>query len=350
MGNVIDIQCPSCNAPLHFNSKVGKMKCEYCENEFTVEDLKHVEEVDYTEQADDGKVKYVNYLCSDCGAEIIADEQTSATFCLYCGNTAILKNKLSGKFAPNSIIPFKVDKNDAIEAFKGLKKGRPFIPSDFISEKNIEKITGLYVPFWLYEINVDGTLQIEGINVTHWTSGDRYYTKKDYYDAVRAGSMKFHKVPVDGSTRFDNDMMNSIEPFNYEELKKYNHAYLSGYLAEKYDVSLEECEEEALSRSVNSARDEMLHDMGPYSTTVTKTDTLTGVKTDSSYVLLPVWMVNVKYKDKYYLFAMNGQTGKFIGDIPIDKKKVFTHTVLYFFVAFVICMLVAYLFHLGGMI
>lgn len=341
---VLDVQCPNCNAPLHFNSKIGKMKCKYCDGEFDPELFKNKD----TEEKEEN-IDYVLYNCPDCGAQIVADDQTSATFCLYCGNTAILKNKLSGEFRPSKIIPFKTEKQQAIDAFKNIGKGKPFMPKSFNNEKNIEKITGLYVPFWLYDVLVSGGLLIDAVNVTSWTSGDTHYTKKDFYKVEREGTMNFLRVPVDGSTRFENDVMNSIEPYDYNELIDYNHAYLSGFLAERYDVSKEDAFTDAKTRSLKSASDIMLSDAGHYSTKTITTNTLDGKSINDEYVLLPVWMVNVKYEDNYYIFAMNGQTGKFIGNIPLDKKKVVFRYIITFIIAFAIIMLLSYIiFLLGG--
>lgn len=324
MGKVMDIQCPSCSAPLHFNATLGKMKCDYCDNVFEAKDLKNVELNTTIGNSQEVQVdeNYVSYNCPDCGAEIIADENTAATFCLYCGNTAILKNKLSGKFAPNKIIPFKTEKEHAIQAFKNLSKGRPFMPKEFNSEKNIEKITGLYVPFWLYDLKVSGLVQMSGTKVQSWTRGNTHYTKTDYYDIFREGSFGYDMVPVDGSKKFSNDIMNTIEPFNYGEMQDYNPAYLSGYLAEKYDVPSEEAFPEARDRVIKSAEEKMLASATGFSSKTILKKELNTVIGDLKYALLPVWMVNVKYKDKFYLFAMNGQTGEFIGNIPLDKKKV----------------------------
>lgn len=346
----VDVQCPSCHAPLKFDASVGKMKCEYCGNEFVVEDLKDEVSVEVTESFEEPEKtgEYVSYKCSDCGAEIVADEQTSATFCLYCGNTAILKNKLSGKFQPDLIIPFKVERKDAVEAFLKITKNKPFVPKEFVSEKNIEKITGLYVPFWLYEFKVSGQVDATGTKETSWTTGNRIYTKKDIYNITRAGDMTYRKVPVDGSTRFDNEMMNSIEPFHYQYLTKFHPGYLSGYLAERFDIDENKCEEEASKRTLNSAKDIMLNDMGNYSSKVVKTNTLKANKTKVEYALLPVWMVNVKYLDKYYLFAMNGQTGEFIGDVPIDKKKVWKTAIMCASIIFILIIVASYLIYLGG--
>ena len=325
MGKVKDVVCPSCNARIHFKEKLGKMKCDYCGQEFDVSVFEQKEEK-LEKQSE--KTNYDSYNCPDCGAQIIADEQTSATFCLYCGNTAILKNKLDGSFKPDKVIPFKVSKEKAVEAFKNLKKGRPFMPKTFNSESNIEKITGLYVPFWLYEMKVDGSIEVSATRVRSWSVGDTMYTKTDYYKVDRSASMDFEKIPVDGSTRFDNDIMNSIEPFNYEDLVDFNPAYLSGFLAEKYDVDETASEKDAIERAENTAEQNMYNDVYGYATKSIKSRNLNCQKKETLYVLLPVWMVNIKYEDKYYTFAMNGQTAKFVGNVPIDKKKKALYTIL----------------------
>jgi len=290
----------------------------------------------------------VTYNCPDCGANIITDEETAATFCIYCGNSSIIKNRLTGKFAPSKIIPFKKTKEDAIKAFKGLKKGRPLVPKSFISEKNIEKITGVYIPFWLFDIMVDGTIEAKGTKVKHWSSGNTRYTKTDYYEMTRTGSMEFDRIPVDGSTKFNDEIMNTIEPFDYKDLVDYNHAYLSGFLAEKYNVDEKESFEFAKNRALSSGKDTMMNDMIGYSSKTEKSNTLKTTEQKTEYVLLPVWMVNVKYNDKFYLFAMNGQTGEFVGDIPLDKKKAVIAGILSFVITFIIAIIVSYIIYKVG--
>ena len=350
-GKVLDNDCPLCGAPIKFNPSLGKFKCDFCRGEFTLDELKkHINNAS-TDKVNDGvngdDTIYETYKCSNCGAEIVADENTAATFCLYCRSVAILKSKLSGKFAPTKIIPFKKEKNDAISAFKGLRKGRPLIPRYFLSQDNIEKITGIYIPFWLYNINVSGGVNFICKNIKSWTSGDIHYTKTDTYSAVREGSIDFNLVPVDGSTRFDDDIMNSIEPFDYKELVDYNHAYLSGFLAEKYDVETEKALPDALKRSVNSTTDKFKSSVRGYSSVAIKTNTLEGKETSKEYALLPVWMVNVKYGNKFYLFAMNGQTGEFIGNIPVDKKKALLFWLISFAITFGLVVLISYIVFKG---
>lgn len=360
----LDNKCPACRAQIHFNPTLQKWKCEYCDSEFTLEELQKFNnasneqnnKIDENVQVDENNqtnnnfktedATYISYKCENCGAEIVADEQTSATFCVYCGSTAILRNKLVGKFKPDLIIPFKVKKEVAVEKFQKLSKGRPFMPKGFNDKNNIEKIKGVYIPFWLYDFDVEGGIDCNAVKIRSWTSGDRRYTKTDTFRVSRAGNMTFLKVPVDGSTRFNNDIMNSIEPFNYDEIVPYNHAYLSGFFAERYDEDSDKTCEEARQRALNTGKDIMLNDCVGYTSKTITSNTLKTKDTKVKYALLPVWMVNVKFKDKMYPFAMNGQTGEFIGDIPIDNKKVVIRTILTFVVACIIFIAVTFLFSL----
>lgn len=356
----LDNKCPACSASITYKPQLQKWKCDYCKSEFTLEEMKKYnnasndkynkkEETNSSTKTnkENSKINYIEYNCKNCGAKIIADEQTSATFCIYCGNTAILKEKLSGKFAPDMIIPFKKEKKLVIETFKRLNKGRPLMPNFFNDEKNIEKIRGVYIPFWLFDVDIGGELDALSTTSKTWTSGDTVYTKKNTYKIEREGTMMFKKVPVDGSTRFDDDIMNTIEPFNYEELEEYNHAYLSGFLAEKYDVIEDESFKIASERSLNTARQTFKNDMNMNIKTIVK-DTLSAKKKLAKYTLLPVWMINIKYNNKFYTFAMNGQTGELVGNIPVDRKKAFKYGILIFIITFVIVILISYIIFLGG--
>lgn len=352
----LENKCPSCNASIKFNPTLGKFKCEYCASEFTLEELKKYSNNASTdeknkpveEQVVDTYDGYISYKCESCGAEIVTDEQTAATFCVYCGNTAILKSKLSGEFTPSRMIPFEREKQEAITAFKGLSKGRPLMPKDFNKESNIEKIKGVYIPFWLYDIGVSGDVNMTGNIITHWSRGDTHYTKTDTYRLLRGGKMVYNSIPVDGSSRFDNDIMNTLEPFHYEALIPYNHAYLSGFYAEKYDEEGEKTYTEAKERAINSTRDYFSDDAKMYTAKVITSDSLVAEEKQKEYVMLPVWMVNVKYKNKMHIFAMNGQTGEFIGNIPIDTKRAILYATRVFLTSMVVFSLLSYLFFIMG--
>lgn len=345
----INNKCPACGAPISFSPSLNKWKCEYCSSEFSFEEMQKYNNASSAEANDietnnnEEELDLLSYKCQNCGAEIVADENTAATFCVYCGSIAILKSKLSGKFAPDYIIPFKKTKEEAVAAFVNLAKGRPLCPKDFTDKNNIEKIKGVYIPFWLHSTIIEGDLNSSATRVKTWRSGDYRYTKTDYYKLYRSGSIKFLRIPTDGSKNFDDDIMNSIEPFDYNQMIKYNHAYLSGFFAEKYDVPSEETINIANIRALNSTRTLMYKDSFYDSRTITK-DTLAPKDSRVEYALLPVWMVNVKYNGKTYIFAMNGESGKFIGNIPIDKKKQWLYTIGIFAICFTISFLVAMFF------
>ncbi|MBQ8206746.1 MAG: DNA helicase PriA, partial [Bacilli bacterium] len=241
MNEALDHKCPSCNAVLKFNPHGQNWKCEYCRSEFNLEQITTYEEkVGKTlekEVEPISKGEMDLYSCPNCGAQIIADPNVSTTSCVYCKNTTILKDKLQGEFNPNYVIPFKHTKEDAINAFKKLGKGKILMPKAFNEKKNINEMSGIYIPFWLYDFEANGVMEADCKRITSWRSGDYRYTKTDTYLATRGGSMKFNHVPADGSKRFDNAIMNSIEPFDYKDLKEFNYSYLSGFLSEKYDVT-----------------------------------------------------------------------------------------------------------------
>lgn len=348
----LENRCPACKASIKFNPKVSKFKCEYCGSEFTLEEMQKHSDNASTEEKNQPKEKqtkkdtydgYISYHCESCGAEIITDEQTSATFCVYCGATAILKNKLIGKFAPEYIIPFKKTKEDSIEAFKTLSKGRALVPKAFTSEQNITKIRGVYVPFWLYDVKASGDLHMIGTRSTSWTTASKHYVKTDKYKVVRGGDVIFNKIPVDGSKRFDNDIMNSLEPFDFQELVKYNHAYLSGFYAEKYDENNEDLFKCAKERAINSTIEKFKDETTGYETLNVESNNFKAMEVRKAYALLPVWMVNVKYKDKMHLFAMNGQTGEFIGDIPLDVPRTIYYAITIFIIIMTICIFISYI-------
>lgn len=353
----LDHKCPGCRAPIFFVPSLGQWKCDYCDSSYTLEQLQQYNNASALQHHDvklNGDAygeelhEIDSYKCHNCGAEIIADNQTSATFCVYCGNTAILKSKLTGEFKPDLIIPFKTEKQKAIDSFKQLAKGRPFLPSDFSKEGNIEKIRGIYIPFWIYDMTIQGGLEARGQISTRWSRGDRVYTKTDYYKIIREGSVEFDKIPIDGSSRFANDIMSSIEPFDYNELQPYNHAYLSGFLAERYDIDGDTLVGDAVTRAVESTKETFLSDSTGYSSKTLYNNTLRAQDVKRQYALFPVWMVNVKYKDKYYLFAMNGQTGEFIGDMPVDKAKVIKWILICFTISFAVIILITWILYTLG--
>lgn len=346
--DVLDNKCPSCGAKITFNPKNQKWDCEYCNSKFTLEELKKYNNASSDKANEKIQTKTTSsetldlYHCKNCGAEVMADETTTATFCLYCGSTTILKDKIDSGIIPSKIIPFKKVKEDATEAFKNLYKGRPLMPRLFNKVENIEKVTGVYIPFWSYDLTASGKINFTAKDVKSWSDSTYNYVKTDTYLSKRDGYMEFDKILVDGSSRFDDDLMDSIEPFDYNDLVDYNHAYLSGFLAEKYDVDSDKAIERAQTRAMNTAISEIETSVGHQTVTVAENN-LNIAKRKDDYILLPVWMVNIKYKEKFYTFAMNGQSGEIVGNIPIDIKRAFIISIIIFVITFGIGFLICLL-------
>lgn len=328
---VLDKKCKGCGAKIVFDPKSQKMHCEYCNSKY------EITEETPEEIKNDSKDLDV-YHCPSCGAQIVSEPNTTSTFCVYCKNTAILKNKLTGEFLPQAIIPFHKTKQEAIDGFVKLRKGKRLVPNEFLDPKNIEEIKGIYIPFWFFDYQIESTMSAKAktINTLHTQNSTTIVTKE--YLANRKGSMIFDNIPVDGSTHFQDNIMRSIEPFNYQGLKKYSSDYLSGFLSELYNVKKEDAFLIANERAKKTTYDLLYNNIKSkgYDTVDILDNTYNIVNTNSNYVLLPVWMLNVKYQNNFYTFAMNGQTGEMIGNIPIDKKK----SVKYFWIAFAISLIV----------
>lgn len=317
--NVMDQKCPSCRAPLRYSPESKGWDCEYCKTHFTIKDLQ--KERTKKEQKQNKTITSPGYTCKNCGASIIVSENTTATTCIYCRSTAILENRLTNELTPSALIPFKKTKEDAIEAFQRTGIRRWFAPKKFTNKKNINEIQGIYIPFWLFDFCLDAKISGKGTRISSWYTGDYQYTKRDTYHFEREGKFPFYDIPVDGSKHFDDALMNSIEPFEYKELVDFDGAYLSGFLAEKYDLSKEEVQSIAVERAENTVVEELEKTL-TYTTKKIEDKIMNILEVNGEYVLFPVWLLNIKYKEKIYPFAMNGQTGKMIGDLPVQKSKV----------------------------
>ena len=338
MSALLEYKCPSCGGAIEFDSTLQKMKCPYCDTEFDVdiligydEDLKNdrEDELNWEREAGDEwsaeeKENMRVYVCESCGGEIIADETTGATACPFCGNPVVVKGSFSGDLKPDYIIPFKLDKAAAKEALRRHLEGKRLLPRVFKSENKIDEIKGVYVPFWLFDTEADARIRYDATTVRVWRDSKFEYTETRHYNIVRCGTLLFDRVPVDGSSKMDDSLMESIEPFDFSEAVPFQTAYLSGYLADRYDVSAEESKERANARVKQSTEDAFADTIsGAYATVRPVSSSVQLKCSEAKYALYPVWVLNSTWRGQRFTFAMNGQTGKFVGDLPMDKGKFF---------------------------
>ncbi len=346
MAEILEYKCPCCGGALPFDSESQKLKCPYCDTEFDAESLQGYDEVLQQDEPDDinwninqdySNAEFTeedvrSYVCSSCGGEIITNTDTVATNCPYCGNPVIVTPLLSGNLKPDIVIPFRLDADMAKASLKKHLEKKILLPKVFKAQNHIDEVKGIYVPFWIYDAEADGSARFKATKVRSWTTKTRVYTETKYFSVLRSGSASFANVPVDASSRIENNLTESLEPYNMEEAIDFGTAYLSGYMAEKYDVKAEDTQGRVNERLKTSMEDLLRSTVNGFSSVVTEHSSVKVGNGALKYALLPVWILNTTWNKRKFLFAMNGQTGKFVGDLPIDKGKLWLFRLLWFLV------------------
>lgn len=337
---VTNYQCPACTGPLHFSAETGKLDCDFCGSSYETAEIEALYEEkeaaaaaeaikddsqwdlsgisrDWGKDATGMKV----YNCPSCTAQLMCEETTAATSCPYCGNPTVVPGQFQGECKPDYVIPFELDKEAAVAALQKHYSKRFFLPKSFKSQHHIEKIQGVYVPFWLFDARAEGSATYKATRSATFVRGDYRITETSHYHVRRAGTQSFTKVPVDASTKMPDGHMDSIEPFDYSRLKPFSTAYLPGFLADRYDQSVDESKSRADIRCRTTMEEALYSTVLGYHSVSPISSHVVLHRGKVHYALLPVWLLHTKWNGKDYLFAMNGQTGKMAGDLPVDRKK-----------------------------
>ena len=325
-------KCPNCGGGLIFDPSGGQFKCEFCLSKFSEEELKRhfpdmaapdaAEPEQEAEEADDFSAHSMMYRCPSCGAEIITDDTTAATFCYYCHNPIVCEGRLSGEFKPDRIVPFEIDRKTAEKTFLDWIKKRKFVPRDFFGKKQLEKMTGVYFPYWMTEAELRGTLDGTARKVRVWVAGDLEYTETTTYRVHRAGNLRFREYLSLAFRKGDQTLLNRILPYDMTKAVDFAMPYLSGFQAERRDVEQKETEN-AVQDTFHMYAEEMLRDTtGGVGLLTGEHSAFSDERYDWKYCLLPVWLMTYRGKDdKMYYFALNAQTGEIVGELPLSKKR-----------------------------
>lgn len=359
-------KCPNCNATLEFDIKSGNVVCSYCGSSFDVESLitengapdqtsQSAETADQGSQGDSGKLfefdwgeykKHLSrenlegtrsYLCQTCGAEVILDAITASAQCPYCGNYLILTENVMAGLRPNGIIPFKILPEQLSDNVKKFYSGKKLLPFHFFDQNKMKNVRGLYVPFWLYNCSLNGQVKFTADKTTSsYRSGDYIYTTLSHYNLYRSGNLNFEKIPVDASVRMANDLMDSIEPFDYSQLTEFNSGYLTGFSADRFDSDPDENLPRMTERVGNSAVEILKKTTAGYSNVQVAENGMNMTESSVKYVMLPVYLFDCEYDGKIYHYAANGQTGKVVGELPSSKLKKWMYFGIPFLIIFAI--------------
>ena len=330
---LMDYKCPNCGGAINFDTSLQKMKCPFCDTEFDMDTLKGYDdilngdlegEISWSEPEgkwSDGEQDGMSvYVCKSCGGEIVGDDTMGATSCPYCDNPIVMSGKWEKGLRPDLVIPFKLDKKQAKAEFSKYLTGKFLLPKVFKSENHIEEIKGLYVPFWLYDADTDSRMRYKAEKVRTWSDDDYRYTETSHFSVIRGGKYDFRAVPADASAKMDDVLMQSIEPYDLNEAVDFQTAYLAGFLADKYDVNADEQKQGVNDRIRNSVEEAFKNTVEGYTSVIEEQSAINIDNKLTKYALYPVWVLTTRWQDKPYIFAMNGQTGKFVGDLPVDKS------------------------------
>ena len=347
-------KCPNCGGTVRFVPEKGKIVCEFCDTEFDIQpqgtnasassgtsstsSASNASNSEYVgaggnfisgfdfRQFYDGVPKDDEnclpiYYCKSCGAEVIAASEEASLTCPYCTNKIVLSDKVSGAMRPNGIIPFKIAKADLKKHLDDFYKDKKLLPKNFFSESKMETVTGIYVPFWLFSGGIGGRFDYKCTKVKSYVSGDYRVTETDYYDVTRDGGVTFSDIPLDASEKINDDLMDSILPYDFSEVKDFNYQYLAGFAADRFDVPGKSLQTRAQKRMEDTTKNLAESKVkSQYTSTKLLGCNLSATNVNVRYILLPVYTFSIKVGERTYGFAVNGQTGKVVGELPIDKK------------------------------
>ena len=327
---VLHYKCPNCGSDMVFDSESGTLSCGSCGRKDNVDSFPKEFVREEQEAERDGRREFTpsEYHCQNCGAVLITDADTAATTCGFCGAGVVLADRLSGQLAPAKVIPFTISRQQAEEAYKKWSRKKLLTPKKFRNADRIKSLTGIYVPFWLYDLNSKSKVHASCTKVRTYSQGDYIYTETKHFNVYRGIDLNYVKIPADASEKMDDKLMDRLEPYDYGNLKEFNMPYLTGFLAEKYNYDDKELFPRIRERAVGYTNQYISGSINGYSSVHITSKDIQISQNHAYYTLLPVWMLNYDYENKDYIFAMNGQTGKIVGKPPLSGARM----VMWFFI------------------
>ena len=349
--DVITHKCPNCGGALTFDPGDQKFHCPFCLSIFTEDEVTAFEEKqkeaqmadtpvsdpsaatetepslqeEVRDQADAQAGQMDLFTCPSCGAEIVTDATTAATYCYFCHNPVVLSGRLSGEFLPSKVLPFAIEKEEATKKFLEWAQKKKFVPRDFFDQAQVEKLTGVYFPYWVVDAEMNGSLSGMGTSLRIWRVGDIEYTEHKQYDVLRRGKIKVNELLKHAlSKNVQQKMVTGVQPFPLEKAVAFRSQYLAGFQAEKRDIEYIDLSDEVKNELSGYAENLLAGTVNGYTSFKRNNRSINLTKEENNYVLLPVWLVTYRADDENksaFYYAMNGQTGKVSGVLPISYKR-----------------------------
>jgi DNA-directed RNA polymerase subunit RPC12/RpoP len=336
--------CPSCRGSMAFDPDAQALKCEYCSHKIDIaREQGGIQEYDF-ETADDTKpqnwgIEKRVVKCQNCTAETVLDATDATKRCAFCGSPNILENDKSAGLPPESLVPFNISPKKATDIFLGWVSKRFFAPNQLKTSHQLQTITGIYVPCWIYAVDTDskytaeaGTYYYEDVTRAVPENGQPK-TGAEKVQKIRWApvsgdhSESFHDLIVNASRQINEELRGRLEPFALNYLVRYQPEFLAGFQAERYSIGLKEgweINKKVVDNLLIKSIKEEIH-----------ADQVKNLNVHTDYrnikfkhVLLPVWVATYTYQNKLYQFMINGQSGKIQGKAPVSFAKVFVTSLL----------------------
>jgi DNA-directed RNA polymerase subunit RPC12/RpoP len=324
-----------------FDVAAAGLKCKYCKHPMPVpvpagaQGAREIPLREGYQRAPRGLgVATISFQCRECGATVSTAPNERTVQCTYCASHSVVQTPPDPNLIqPESLIPFRVAKDRAVESFKGWLGGLWFRPSNLKSMAQLEQIFGVYVPYWTFDADVRSEWRAE--------RGWYYYETETYYETENGQTVAktrevrhtrwepawgqrqdhYDDVLVCASKGLHEQLANSFATFDTQHLLAYAPGYLAGWRAESYAIDLPSAWTKAQSKIESSQQSKCHGDVGG--------DEVRGLVVQNQYanetfkhVLLPVYVAAYRYNNKPYRFLVNGQTGEVRGEAPYSWVKI----------------------------
>jgi DNA-directed RNA polymerase subunit RPC12/RpoP len=345
--------CDNCGAPVEFQPNLEQLQCPYCESVTPIpQSSEAISELDFWEflkksEASASTFEQETVGCQGCGAQTTFDENVVAGECPYCDSPLILNKSTKKGIKPRSLLPFKVDKQQALQKFRDWLKNLWFAPNKLKRYAMRDQINGVYVPHWTYDSDTGTSYQ--GQRGTYYYVTESYTTMENGRSVTKTRSVrKTRWTPASGhvSRHFDDVIVvaanslprsyaEALEPWDLQNLVSYSDEYLSGFRAESYQIGLAEGFDRAKELMWPSIQRDILSDIGG------DTQRITSHSTDYNqitfkHILLPIWISSYRYNKKVYRFLVNARSGEVQGERPYSFWKILFFTLFCLGIAFAI--------------
>jgi ribosomal protein S27E len=335
--------CPSCGAKLEFNPKAGELKCGHCGwKEAIPQSAAAIEERSYEQylQVDDSDMSALSATameveCNGCRAKITFEPPQTAGKCPFCG-TAIVAQSRSAHPAvtPESLLPCTVSHREARDKVRKWLSSRWFAPNALKQLAQQEGLQGVYLPFWTYDSNT--------ISHYHGERGEHYYVTETYtttnadgkqvtetrevqhtrwYPASGSVTRWFDDVLIPATQEIASEQLHKLAPWDLHKLMPYDPAYLAGFKAQRYQVSLPQGFGQAQAVMAPVIDRDVRSDIGGDEQRVHNVATAYNAVT-FKHILLPVWLSAYRYNNQQFQVMVNAQTGEVLGDRPYSAVKI----------------------------